>query len=375
MQRLHITPRPNAAARLEERGLSFHAWDGYWRENVCYEFTSSQIDYLEGVTNELHYMCCQAAKAIAADDDLLRKLQIPELYWGAVRSSLKKPDFHLYGRFDLAWTGVGDAKMLEYNADTPTSLLESAVSQWDWLMDVSPEKDQFNSIHEKLLDRWTCIKSNHGVTLVHFARLADNEEDWVCTQYLQDTALQAGLDTCMLTMDQLGLDKTTGMFYDMQEEPIQNLFKLYPWEWMLREDFGPAIIRTGTRFIEPLWKCLLSNKGILPVLWQMYPGHANLLPAYFEPNHLMDYAKKPIFSREGANITLMRQGAILAQDSGPYGSEGFVYQKLVELPCFEDRYPIIGSWVIGDSAAGICIREDTKMITTNMSNFVPHRFA
>ena len=58
------------------------------------------------------------------------------------------------------------------------------------------------------------------------------------------------------------------------------VYKLYPWEWVLGDDFGKHVIRSlpETTWIEPLWKTLLSNKALLAVLWEMYPGHPNLLP-------------------------------------------------------------------------------------------------
>jgi glutathionylspermidine synthase len=106
----------------------------------------------------------------------------------------------------------------------------------------------------------------------------------------------------------------------------------------------------------------------------LFPDHPNLLPAFFEPGKLNSYAKKPLYSREGANITLVKDGLLIASDDGPYGSEGFIYQGLYPMPTFENKYPVIGSWVVDGKSAGMCIREDVKQITTNMSNFVPHYF-
>ena len=102
----------------------------------------------------------------------------------------------------------------------------------------------------------------------------------------------------------------------------------------------------------------------------------SLLPAARTPEALGStaWARKPLFSREGANVQLVRDGQVLAEDGGPYGAEGCIYQALHPLPVFEGRYPVLGSWVVGDSAAGLCIREDRSLITTNMSHFVPHYF-
>ena len=372
MERLEIPVRPDFAAKLEAVGLSFHSWENYWKEDACYRFSAEQIDEIESVTEELHRMCLLAVEHVVKTRDFAR-LGIPEVFWEAITSSWQRREPSLYGRFDLAYDGVNPPKMLEYNADTPTSLLESAVAQWYWLEDCFPQADQFNSLHERLVARWREL--DLPAQPVHIASIADNEEDWVCTHYLVDTALQAGFAAEHIDLEDIGWNSAARAFVDIEDKQIATLFKLYPWEWMMRESFGENIPGSSTRFIEPLWKSLLACKGILPILWALFPDHPNLLPAYFSSEGLTSYVKKPLFSREGANVELYRDGKQLHADAdGPYGAEGYVYQGLAEIPCFAGKYPVIGAWVVGDEAAGICVREDTTPVTTNQSNFVPHYF-
>jgi glutathionylspermidine synthase len=372
MKRLRSTVRPEYGKKLEAIGLSFWQWDNYWKEDVCYRFNPSQIDQIEAATEELHKLCLQAVNH-AIEHDRLGELQIPKEFHEAIKASFIANDFSLYGRFDLAYDGYHSPKMLEYNADTPTSILESAVAQWYWLKETFNEDDQFNSLHERLVARWDALPNEN---LIHFASIADNEEDWVAVTYLMETAIQAGKQVVHITLDQIGWDADRNIFVDLQGESINCLFKLYPWEWMMRESFGLHISKSKTRFIEPLWKSVLSCKGILPLLWEMFPNHPNLLEAHFDkPNGLTAFAKKPLFSREGANIELHSDGQLAHQsNNGPYGEEGFVYQELFPLPCFDGMYPVIGSWIVGNEPAGMCLREDVSPITTNMSYFVPHVF-
>ncbi len=124
--------------------------------------------------------------------------------------------------------------------------------------------------------------------------------------------------------------------------------------------------------IEPAWKMILSNKAILPILWELYPDHPNLLPPYFEAGKLNSYVKKPILSREGANINMVKDGEILQASQGEYGKEGFIFQELFTLPNYDGNYPVIGSWTIGQELAGMGIREPKSLITDNQSRFVPH---
>jgi glutathionylspermidine synthase len=281
----------------------------------------------------------------------------------------------MVGRFDLAYDGWNPPKLLEYNADTPTALLEMAVAQWFWMKDVIIGADQFNSAHEKLIDAWKALGSRMppGSTL-HFARSEEDPEDYATSEYLRDTCVQAGIGTKTLRVEDIGWNGQ--VFTDLEEQPIQFIHKLYPWEWMVREAFGQHILTDQTGFLEPPWKMILSNKGILPILWQLFPDHPNLLPAYFDefaPQLGLQYVRKPLYSREGSNVSLI--GPDLGQKTeGSYGEEGHVYQAYSKLPVNDGQHAVIGSWVIAGQPAGIGVREDPSPITHNLSRFVPHYF-
>ena len=124
-----------------------------------------------------------------------------------------------------------------------------------------------------------------------------------------------------------------------------------------------------------MWKILLSNKGILPLLWQKHQGHPNLLPAFFDDGKQplnAGWVRKPLFSREGANIELLTHSGERLFQPGPYDDAGYIRQAFAPLPRFGNSYTLIGSWVVGDLAAGIGIREDDSLITKDSSRFLPH---
>jgi glutathionylspermidine synthase len=161
---------------------------------------------------------------------------------------------------------------------------------------------------------------------------------------------------------------------------MHSIFKLYPWEAMLAEDFGPHALSTyqsvtsAVNWIEPIWKLLLSNKGILPILWQLYPNHELLLETYSDgPHNMRDYVHKPLLSREGANITIVRDNATIAQTEGTYHGRQ-IYQALAPQAIFDQRYPVLGLWMIDQECCGMGIRESATPITGNLSSFVPHFF-
>jgi glutathionylspermidine synthase len=282
----------------------------------------------------------------------------------------------LYGRFDLRYDGRNPPKLFEYNADTPTALIEAAVAQWQWLQAVRPGSDQFNSLHEKLIARWAAIRPilPGVVPAVYFTCVKESEEDLGNLEDLRDTALQAGIDARQIYIDDIGWSDRDERFVDLDGNTIQTLFKLYPWEWMMTDAFGRNLPAAQLSVIEPAWKLLLSCKGVLAVLWELYPDHPNLLPAYFDPKPLGEkYVRKPFYSREGANVEIHGPRGVFAQ-RGTYGAEGYVYQAYAPLPEFDGNYPVIGSWVIGADSAGMGIREDVSPVTRNTSRFIPHYF-
>lgn len=381
MRREISAPRPDFEAHAKEIGFHYASTDGdlYWDESARYVFSLREIeDKLERPTQELHALCLQLVARVVANDDLLRRFGIPPFAFDAIKKSWARRDASLYGRFDFAYGGEGDAKLLEYNADTPTSLFESAVVQWFWLEQMIARgglpkgADQFNSLHEKLIARWREIALGR---FLHLSCMSQGVEDAGTVAYLEDCARQAGLQTLALDMGDIGLDGPC--FVDRQGRRIDFMFKLYPWEWMFADAFGraPALLRT--RFVEPPWKMILSGKGILALLWDMAPGHPNLLPCYFEDDpraaSLGDrYARKPLYSREGADIDLIDGASVVRGSTDGYGAEGYVRQALCPLPNFDGRRPVIGGWLVGDAPAGMGIREDISPITSNRSRFVPH---
>lgn len=371
MERITLEPRADWRRRAEEIGFAFAEIEGevYWDETACYRFGAEEIDALEEATGELEQLCLRAVDLIISHRAYDR-LRIPPAAVPLIEASWRNGHRNMYGRFDLRYDGQGPPKLLEYNADTPTALFEASVVQWEWLETLFPEADQYNSIHEKLIEAWG--RFGLRAPMLHFACARDSAEDWNTTEYLRDTATQAGLRTAFLHMDEIGWDGR--QFLDLDHNRIQALFKLYPWEWMMQEEFAQHLPHAGVQVIEPAWKMLLSTKAILPILWEMFPEHPNLLPAFFERGRTGGpEIEKPILGREGANISVEGAGGALSTD-GPYGAEGFVYQAYQELPRFGGRYPVLGSWVVASQPCGMGIREDDGPITRNTSRFVPHYF-
>ncbi|MGI2033195.1 glutathionylspermidine synthase family protein [Rhizobium panacihumi] len=381
MKRISIPARTDWRDLARAVGFGFHEMYGepYWVDDAAYLFSLEELETkIEAPSQDLHDMCMDMVGDIVASEELLDRLAISQDLRDVVLRSWQRGDRHLYGRFDLAYDGTGHAKLLEYNADTPTSVFETAYFQYNWLTDqilagrLPEDADQYNLLQESLVEAFEAFSKE---PIFHFAAMNDNEEDRGTTVYLMDCALQAGHRVELLDIRDIGIDDQ-GRYTDLQDRVIDRCFKLYPWEHMLREPYARQLAGSGDVFIEPAWKAVLSNKGLLPLLWQRYRNHPNLLASFFaddpEASSLRDYVRKPLLSREGENVTIFQDGRELASAPGDYGEEGFVVQAYAPLFESEAGFAVLGSWVVGDRACALGIREDRSRITANLSRFVPH---
>lgn len=400
MKRLSIEARPNWQSKVEEDGILWAVTeDGpYWNEAmkqpVYYSFSKQEQESLERAGNELHKMCLESITWLLDEapvderNQWLDKFGIPEHYRELLINTWDEDEWGLYGRFDFIMTKNGP-KLLEYNADTPTTLIESAITQWNWFDDnrskLPANVNQFNEIHEALVRHWSDMKTHNSVVLgVHFVAYSQ-VDDMATVAYMAECAKEAGHDVTVMPIEGIGdVDKE---FVDLNDELIFNCFKLYPWEWMWEDDFGDKVVDMDnycTRWIEPLWKALLSNKAILALLWKRYPECEFLVPAYldekqFIPRPGQKWVTKPLLSREGSNVCIwsfddLGMAKVEQHTDGEYDEEHIIYQQYIEWEPIDGCYPMIGVWMVGEDAVGVGIREDDGPVTQNNSRFIPHVF-
>jgi glutathionylspermidine synthase len=414
MRRIPVAARPNATQLVKSQGLTYFkdrarpSDEVYWPDDRYYSFTSEEIELLEKATEDVYAMCCEAADYLIDHPEIITdKMAVPKFALEEISKSWKrKPAWgSIYGRFDVCFGGLDHPeprlrvpKFYEFNADTPTTLIEAASIQWLWLEQTGHGNDQLNSLTERIIDAWrrnmSLIEQELGFRpTVHFTltKADPTGEDAMTTIYLMDLCRQAGFQIKCLYVEQIRLSHD-GRFYDQNGQHIDVIFKLYPWEWMVEQEFGEACFKDmgkvgqekgGTIWIEAPYKMLWSSKALFAILWDLFkddPRSQWLLPTYFEnqaPTSLTHYARKPIFSREGADIHLYTDDKPLVDSkTGFYGREGHIIQELALLPEFKDEgtsfYPVLGLWVIDGEVGGMGIREDKTPITRNASNFIPH---
>jgi len=400
--------RPGWQKLIYDHGLVYNPTEmpdgtvkSYWREGKFYTFTLPQVERMEKDAVTVFKMVEAAGWYILRHPEILRKMGIPELAWPMIKNSWRRePDWgSVYGRFDFRYDGE-QLSLLEFNADTPTSLLESAIAQHYWHTQTGQGTDQWNRIFEALVEAWgrnlLQIKEHLGYkpTVVFvYDETDESGEDYGNILTNEDACRAAGYNTRNMSIQDICYNSEDGRFYESADGPhLDVVFKLYPWEMMVEDDFAEAAFRDmarpgGTIWIEPPYKMLWSNKGILAVLWKLFgtdPEKSQLLlPAYFEdemPEDWKTYVLKPLLGREGANVRIVKNGEVIVDMEGPYDGPAIVqaFAPLPNFPGFNDKgvheanHPVLGIWMIDGVPAGLGIRESSGLVTDNLSHFVPH---
>lgn len=377
MRRLTCPKRQGWEARFKAAGFSFCDVDGYWKEGSYYEITEGEKRLLISATENLHSAMKTLVEKVVKDPGLLEYLGVPEHLHEYLRYTWKTGS-DLYGRFDFV-VNRGQVKALEYNADTPTSLIETASAQIEWAGETGVGKP-FSEVRHELANRFHTLRHAHGGKLFHFCCMQDSEEDYDTTMWLLNLAEGQGFNVRGLYVEEIGFNEETRVFVDPNGNQISRLFKLYPWEYAIRDEFAAMLVdqkvAATVDFYNPFWRMLLSSKRMFSLLWKERPDLHWCLPRTEDSPFGTAYVKKPAFSREGANVEIVMPWDTESKP-GPFGDFPSVYQEYCELPKFQNEegqecFAIVGSWVVNDRACGFGVRESSTHITDNLSNYVPH---
>ncbi|MBI3440740.1 MAG: glutathionylspermidine synthase family protein [Proteobacteria bacterium] len=407
--RIHcVNPQADFNTFLQEEA-GYHIWNGYdyIESEYVAEISKGQADFLSSVAEEMYRMCITAVDRVITENRFtefgIGPLQAKHIIasWNRAQAGQGgiSRDPELYGRFDFCWDGADGAKFYEINADTPTTAYECSVVQWVVVNDLIKRGElpghmgQFNSLEEKIIDRMTEIRgmtADRKIDKLHFSCMTDWKEDLTTTSYLEELAKKAGWNTKFIDIGLVGanenvLSKAFGNFYDTDNEEIKALYKLMPWEHIYESSYAQYVMNDKILFIEPPWKAILSNKMLSVLLWEMYPGHPYLLPAYTSPERLGNtYVEKPIFGRISAGVRVIQDKITIGErrydpDEPLSGYLRYpkIYQQFCPLPYTPGlpgwRYQT-GLWVVGNgNVAGMDLRIDKSLVTGGGTiKFLPH---
>lgn len=381
MARLRRVPspaRPDWQDQARRIGYSyFRNEDGSfaWREDVRYEFDRAAVTTLRRVTEDLHQMCLTVVDHAVNTPGGLDVFHIPPLVQDFVRQSWWRKDPFFLGRFDLAWCN-GQPKLIEYNADTPATVPESTRMQSLWQKQVLPKAGQMPLDATRIVALLAQFRAQGWVSpLLHIVPYPDNTEDAAHAAYYSDWARQAGLDAVVCELRDLEISTRGRLLH--KGHVVHSMIRMYPWELMFRDRRAQSLAGCGCQFLNPPWTALLSNKALLPVLRQHFPGHPHLLAASFQPEAVISqaadgrYVEKPIHARGGENVRLIQAERTLCAESGTYGAYPKIYQAYAD-HTLDGTTASVGTWVVGSHFAGITMRESADQIIRHSSPIVPH---
>ncbi|MDL0101706.1 glutathionylspermidine synthase family protein [Campylobacter felis] len=372
---------------LESIGFSWHTdEDGNdYLDNKLICVSKNEANAYYEAANELYDMFVAAAQNVI-DNDRFDELGIPFNLIDAIKMSWENEvHWHLYGRFDFAGGLDGKpVKLIEFNADTPTSLFESAILQWAMLKQNNLDEHlQFNSIYESLMDNFKRLitldesveefEEHYRGWKILFSSVAGNKEEELTTKLLAHIAKDAGFECDFAYVDEVEFGEE-GIFKNGVN--YEYWFKLIPWEEIAIEEGELAMLLTQIMrnqkaiILNPAYTLLFQSKGILKILWELYPNHPLLLESSCEPLQGKDFVRKPMFGREGANISIVKDDVKLQENIGPYGNNKMIYQQYYELNSNENEYYQAGVFFAYEGC-GLGFRKG-GLIIDNASKFVGH---
>ena len=375
---------------LESLGFVWHtdADETSYISDTLVVLSEQEAEAYYEATNTLYDMFVEAGEYVV-ENNLFHEIGIPFNLVEVIKESWENDvHWHLYGRFDLAGGIDGKAiKLLEFNADTPTALFETAIVQWAMLkQNALEESSQFNTLYESLINNFkrlvtleedvSAFEENYDGWHFLFTSVKGNSEEENTVRLLQHIATEAGYNTEFAYIDDIEFSAEEGIFYN--DKSYELWFKLIPWEDIALEESDLAMLLTNiiknqkAIIFNPAYTLLFQSKGMLKILWDLYPNHPLLLESSFEPLVGQKQVKKPIFGREGGNVSILDENASeLESVDGDYANHKMLYQAYTELATDTDGNSYQAGVFYAYEACGLGFRKGGKILD-NMSKFVGH---
>ncbi len=382
---------PLSKEYLESIGFHWHTDtdESSYIADELVSISEAEADAYYEATNELYDMFCEAGEYVM-ENELFHELNIPFNLVELIKKSWEDDvHWHLYGRFDLAGGIDGKPiKLIEFNADTPTAVFETAIIQWAILKANGMEdSSQFNSLYESLKDNFKRLVTldtpiedfeKHYPNLnfkILFSSIAGSIEDENTVKLLQHIAQEAGYTTDFDFVDNIEFGDE-GIFKDGVN--YEYWFKLIPWENIAIDEGELAVILTEiinnqkAIILNPAYTLMFQSKGFMKILWDLYPDHPLLLETSFEPLEGKKQVEKMCFGREGANTAIINaDNSLDVKIDGEYGNFKPIYQEYTELPTDANGDSYQAGVFYAFEACGLGFRKGGKILD-NMSKFVGH---
>lgn len=376
---------------LESIGFTWHtdSDESSYIANELVVISEEEAEAFYEATNELYDMFIEGAQYVI-DNELFHELNIPFNLVEVIKESWENDvHWHLYSRFDLAGGVDGKPiKLIEFNADTPTSLFETAIIQWAMLKKNGlDESSQFNNLYDALKENFKRIitldsdiekfdeyYSKLGWKIL-FSSISSSSEDINTTKLLQHIASEAGFNTDFEFIENVNFSDD-GIFKD--DELFEFWFKLIPWEDIAIQESELALILTEiikekrAIIFNPAYTLIFQSKAFMKILWDLYPNHPLLLETSFEPLVGKKYVEKKAFGREGANVKIINSdGSVEIENGGEYEGHKSIFQEYVDFIKDSKGECYQAGVFYAYEACGLGFRRGGKILN-NMSKFVGH---
>ena len=293
---------------------------------------------------------------------------------------------HMLGRFDFAGGLAGlPIKLLEFNADTPFSIFEVSSLQYALARyhELDPDHFQYNSLFEQLRDFFAELLPAHAGRGVLFTNAADGEDD-LNTFIIKDAAKHAGLTGTCLHWTDVCIDRDHGLCsVDKSGAYIHKIFhlmiKMVPWDLLFLEDERMAreLLRSmerdpGLVVCNPPYAAVYQSKALLAHVQRLFPENPHFLPAASTPLPDVAQVAKPIWGREGRNITIWENGQAVTRTDGFYARQPLIYQQKAALVCDGTHYYQAGVFISAEVPCGLGFRRGPSPIITTDDAMIGH---
>lgn len=382
--KLHISPTQT----LQRAGWDWMLGEStlpYVTDEMILVSTTEAEAYFQAV-NQLYEMYVEAAQYVL-DHQLWNEMGIPSNLIPLIEYSWQNENhWHIYGRFDLSGGLDGQPiKLIEFNADTATCIPETAIVQWASLKaNGFDEAAQFNTLYESLVNQFRELKhqNRHLTPTLLISTMEGFPEDDTNVQVLGEAASEAGFEVAFEYIEKVEFSATEGIFKQNETDGrftrYDFWFKLVPWEYIAWDEPALADILTSlvcankVVVINPAYTLLFQSKGMLKVLWDLYPNHPLLLAASKEILKDGLSVQKVLFGREGANVNIVSaNGETLAQKTGEYFEQSSIYQAYTEFVKDTAGFSYQAGVFIAGEACGLGFRKGGKIID-NTAQFCGH---
>lgn len=388
-------------------------------------FTWDRLDGMEYGLATIHYITEEFRKEIAfatealgkifartvyavqnADDELLLTLGIPKEALSMAHVLIRPEMVTVIGRFDFVNTVEG-LKLLEFNSDTPTSVVEAFfvnARACSFFGSESPNKGMEVHIGEAFKTILETYKElGYATDSIVFSALGWHDEDRDTVNYLLK---QSGLAAKFAALEDLRIsqDRLCALIND-QLLPIDVWYRLHALEKLAAESDEQDQYPTGAHvldlvargklaIINPPSAFVAQSKALLSLIWNLHEAgefytssehlliEKYMLPTYME-NQFLDkspYVTKPIFGREGGAVCLFEANGVMVErdKDDSYWDQPMIYQKRVEMEKIECNTEnglyigrlLWGSFLVGGKASAISARVGER-ITSNLACYIP----